>query len=186
MSVLDNKTLVLNRTWHPIHIATVRDAIILLFKGAARAVCPETYQTYDFDDWLAVPPNGHGAVHSRHLTISAPHVIVLLAYDKVPTVSTFSKRNVFKRDKHTCQYCGKQTRALTIDHVTPRSRGGQSNWLNVVAACEDCNKRKADKSPEEAGMRLMCKPYKPNLNISALLQRQASVDPIWAKFTRPS
>jgi 5-methylcytosine-specific restriction endonuclease McrA len=181
-SALKNKTLVLNKTWQPVHVATVRDAIVLLYKGVARAVCIETYQTYDFDDWLEVPPNGNGAVHSKNITISAPHVIVLGTYDKVPTVSTFSKRNVFKRDKYTCQYCGKQSRNLTIDHVVPKSKGGESTWKNVVTACEPCNKKKADKTPDEAGMRLLNKPYRPNLNISSMIKKQTAPNPIWRKF----
>lgn len=182
-STLRNKTLVLNKTWQPVHVATVRDAIVLLFKGAARAVCHNTYQTYDFDDWLEVPPNGNGSVRSKNIIVPAPYVIVLLTYDKIPRVSTFSKRNVLKRDKHTCQYCGQQGRYLTIDHVLPKSRGGQSNWKNVVAACEPCNKKKANKTPEEAGMRLLNKPYKPNLSIASMIKKQSSPNPIWKKFT---
>jgi len=181
-SALKNKTLVLNKTWQPIHVATVRDAIVLLFKGAAKAVCHNTYQTYTFEDWLEVPPNGNGSILTCNLLITAPHVIVIGSYDKVPIVSTFSKRNVFKRDKHTCQYCGKQGRYMTIDHVLPKSRGGKSVWKNVVTACEACNKRKADKTPEEAGMRLLVKPYRPNLNISSMIKKQASPNPIWKKF----
>jgi 5-methylcytosine-specific restriction endonuclease McrA len=153
-----------------------------MHKGAAKAVCPETYQTYDFDAWLSIPPDGNGAVRSKNFVISAPHVIVLSSYDKVPTVSSFSKRNVFKRDKYICQYCGKQTYSMTIDHVTPKSRGGQSIWTNVVTACEPCNKRKADRTPDEAGMHLIARPYRPNLNISVLLRKQTTVNPIWMRF----
>ena len=182
MSVLDKKTLILNKGWQPVHITTVRDAIVLLFKGVAKAVCPETYQAYDFDDWLNVQPNGNGAVKSKNIVIAAPHVVVLLSYDKIPMISTFSKRNVFKRDKYTCQYCGKQERDLTIDHVTPKSKGGESVWKNVVAACEPCNKRKADKTLEIAGMKLLRKPFRPRLSITNLLRKQTSGNPIWKRF----
>jgi 5-methylcytosine-specific restriction endonuclease McrA len=182
MSVLNNKTLILNKGWQPVHIATVRDAIVLLFKGVAKAVCPETYQTYNFDDWLDVPPNGNGFVKSKNITISAPYVVVLLGYDRVPIISTFSKRNVFKRDKYTCQYCGWQGRDLTIDHVLPKSRGGQSVWKNVVTACEPCNKKKADKTPQEANMTLLRKPFRPNLNITSLLRKQTTANPVWKRF----
>ena len=182
MSALNNKTLILNKTWNPVHIATVRDAILLLFKGLAKAVDAETFQTYDFDSWLEMPPNGNGFVQAKNIVISAPHVVVLVSYDKIPTISTFSKRNVFKRDKHTCQYCGKHDRCLTIDHVMPKSRGGQSTWKNVVAACEPCNKKKADKTPQEAGMALAITPFKPNLSITHLLRQQTTGNPIWRKF----
>lgn len=182
MSVLDRKTLILNKGWQPVHVATVRDAIVLLFKGVARAVCPETYQTYDFDDWLDVSPNGNGAIQSKNLVLAAPHVVVLVSYDKIPMISTFSKRNVFKRDKYTCQYCGKQERDLTIDHVQPKSKGGESVWQNVVAACEPCNKKKADKTLKQAGMKLLRNPFKPNLSIANLLRKQTHSNPVWKKF----
>jgi len=184
MSVLDRKTLILNKGWQPVHIATVRDAIVLLFKGVAKAVCAETYQVYDFDGWLDVSPNGNGIVRSRSITMAAPHVVVLTSYNKVPVISTFSKRNVFKRDKYTCQYCGKQERMLTIDHVIPKAKGGESVWENVVAACEPCNKKKADKTLAQAGMKLLNKPYKPNLSIANLLRKQTNGNPVWKKFIR--
>jgi len=184
MSVLDKRTLVLNKGWQPVHISTVRDAIVLLFKGVAKAVCPDTFHTYSFDDWLEVPPNGNGSIATKTMTIAAPHVIVLIDYDKVPIVSTFSKRNVYKRDKYTCQYCGKQGRDLTIDHIVPKSKGGESKWKNVVAACEPCNKRKADKSLEEARMRLLKKPVRPSMDITYLLRKHTSQNPIWSRFVR--
>lgn len=182
MSVLKNKTLVLNKVWIPVHISTVRAAIVLLYRGIARAVCPETYQTYSFDDWLEVPPNGNGSIRSCTLEISAPHVVVLASYDKIPMISTFSKRNVFKRDRHTCQYCNGQGKELTLDHVLPRSKGGQTVWTNIVTACEPCNKKKANMTPEEAGMKLAKKPYKPDLNLSSIVKKMAEPNPIWKKF----
>lgn len=182
MSVLKNKTLVLNKVWQPVHIATVRDAIVLMFKGIARAVCPETYAVYSFEDWIDVSPNGNGSIKSKNFEIAAPHVVVLVGYDKIPMVSTFSKRNVFKRDKYTCQYCGTQGRDLTIDHVKPKSKGGESVWKNVVTACEPCNKKKADKPLRDSGMKLARKPIKPNLNLTHLLRKQTTTNPIWSKF----
>jgi 5-methylcytosine-specific restriction endonuclease McrA len=89
---------------------------------------------------------------------------VLRHYDRLPLAAvTFSRRNVAKRDHSTCQYCGAQPGAddLTIDHVVPRSQGGQSSWTNCVAACLDCNARKADRTPEQAGMRLRKVPSRP-------------------------
>ena len=88
------------------------------------------------------------------LRLRVPEVIVLAEYDRLPTAAvTFSRRNIFKRDHWTCQYCGAQpgSEELTIDHVLPRSQGGISTWENCVLACVACNKRKADRTPEQAG-----------------------------------
>ena len=95
-----------------------------------------------------------------------PEVIVLKTYDRLPTNSvTFSRRNIFKRDRFTCQFCGRQpgSEALTIDHVVPRSQGGTSTWENCVLACIDCNARKADRTPEQARMPLRHAPIRPDL-----------------------
>lgn len=182
MSVLDRKTLVLNKGWQPVHISSVRDAIVLLVKGAAKAVCPETFQTYDFDDWLMVPPNGSGYLRTVRMKISVPEVLVLIDYDKIPITNNFSKRNVFKRDKFVCQYCGLQTRNPTIDHVIPKARNGQSCWDNVVTACESCNKKKADKSLEDSGMKLRRVPGMPNFNTAQLIRKSVRNNPVWKKF----
>jgi 5-methylcytosine-specific restriction endonuclease McrA len=182
MSSLDHKTLILNKSWQPVHITTVRNALVLLFKGAAKAVCHETFQVYDFEDWLRIPPNGNGFVSTSKFVVSAPHAVILNNYDKMPTIHSFSKRNVFKRDRYTCQYCGKQEHDLTLDHVTPRSKGGASEWTNIVTACVKCNRTKADRTPKEAKMKLITKPYKPDLNLTAILHKQAEHNPVWGRF----
>jgi 5-methylcytosine-specific restriction endonuclease McrA len=90
--------------------------------------------------------------------------VSLTRYDRVPASTvTFSRRNIFKRDRYTCQYCGTQpgSEELTIDHVLPRSQGGMSSWQNCVLACVECNKRKADRTPEQAGMPLRRRPARP-------------------------
>jgi 5-methylcytosine-specific restriction endonuclease McrA len=112
-----------------------------------------------------------------------PEVITLTEYDRLPAaLVTFSRRNIFKRDHYTCQYCGKQPGAeeLTVDHVIPRARGGQSRWDNCVLACVECNKRKADRTPEQAKMRLKREPVQPIWNplYAAHDLRIAS----WSKF----
>jgi 5-methylcytosine-specific restriction endonuclease McrA len=85
---------------------------------------------------------------------------VKLAYDKIYGPPMVSKRGVLLRDNHTCAYCG-ATHANTVDHVLPRSRGGRSTWMNLVAACRECNNRKRDRTPEEAGMKLRVTPFEP-------------------------
>jgi len=99
--------------------------------------------------------------------LRVPEVITLTEYDRPPAAAvTFNRRNIFKRDHYTCQYCGKQPggEELTLDHVIPRAQGGESRWDNCVLACLECNKRKADRTPEQAKMRLKHKPVQPKWN----------------------
>jgi 5-methylcytosine-specific restriction endonuclease McrA len=163
--VLSERALVLNRNWVPIRTATVKDALCLIWKGAARAVQTDTYETHDFRSWAELgAERDKPHIRTVTLTIRVPEVIVLTRYAGYPTQSiVFSRRNLFKRDRHTCQYCGKQpgSENLTIDHVVPRSQGGRSSWTNCVLACVDCNVRKADRTPRQAGMRLLQEPCRP-------------------------
>lgn len=163
--ILDERALVLNRHWVPIKTATVRDAFCLVFKGAARIIEPATYQTFDFASWAELgAERGKPHIRTVRLTIRAPEVIVLTHYGGVPEQEVvFSRRNLFKRDRTTCQYCGRTpgSENLTIDHVVPRSRGGVSSWENCVLACLECNLRKSARTPEQAGMRLLKRPAKP-------------------------
>ena len=103
------------------------------------------------------PRDGDPFIQAMRLRLRVPEVIALTDYDRLPSAAvTFSRRNMFKRDHWTCQYCGAQPGSdeLTIDHVVPRSQGGTSTWENCVLACVTCNKRKADRTPQQAGMKL--------------------------------
>ena len=162
---LQRPTLVLNRNWQPLNVIRAARALIMLWNDNARIVDPEDYQLYDWHDWTSFAPNRDEpfiqAVQSR---IRVPEVIALTRFDRMPTTCvTFSRRNVFKRDSYTCQYCGQQPGAndLTIDHVVPRAQGGQSSWTNCVLACFKCNSKKANQTPEQAGMRLLSTPARP-------------------------
>ncbi len=163
--VLQRPTLVLNRNWQPVNVATVARALVLLFNESARAVDPADYQTYTWEDWSRLRPrDGEALVRAVRFRLRVPEVITLTGYDRLPTAAvTFSRRNIFKRDRFTCQYCGLQpgSEELTLDHVTPRARGGESRWENCVLACLDCNKRKADRTPQQARMRLRRQPVRP-------------------------
>ena len=163
--VLQRPTLVLNRNWQAVHIATVARALVKLYRGTARVVDPHDYQTYDWSDWAQLRPAGDDAfVQGVSLQICVPEVVTLTDYDAVPSAQVaFSRRNIFKRDKFTCVYCGVQpgTDELTIDHVIPRAHGGQSTWENCVLACLACNHRKADRTPEQARLRLRKQPVRP-------------------------
>lgn len=161
-AVLDSRVLVLNRSYLPINVTSVRRAISLLYREVARAVDPE-YRTFDFGSW-ASRAAGRDCLGLLHGAIPTPRVILLVAYDRVPQrYVRFSRVNVYTRDRSECQYCGQRLpRArLNLDHVVPKSRGGKSAWDNVVCSCIDCNRRKGDRTPREAGMRLVRRPYRP-------------------------
>src|SRR5688572_1027461 len=164
-NVLEHPTLILNRNWQPVNVATVARALVLLWNEAARVVEPETYQLFTWADWSRIAPrDGDAFIQAVRLRLRVPEVIVLADYDRLPTAAvSFSRRNVFKRDHWTCQYCGVQPggEELTIDHVVPRSQGGTSTWDNCVLACIECNKRKADRTPRQAGMTLRRTPVRP-------------------------
>lgn len=185
MSVLSERALVLNRSWAAISTTTVRQALVLAYRRAARIICPETCRAYDFRDWAELSRRAGGpAISTPLLRIRVPEVIVLLSYNGFPKRGVaFSRRNIYRRDRYTCQYCGARpgSELLSIDHVLPRSRGGRSNWENCVLACLRCNKRKADRTLEESGLALRREPVRPAWHAAleiAVGSRKAS----WEKF----
>jgi 5-methylcytosine-specific restriction endonuclease McrA len=163
--VLERATLVLNRHWQPIHVTTVVRALVLLWNDSARVVEPDEFRLYAWDDWARLtPPHDGPCIRTARARLRVPEVVCLSHYDRLPTTAvTFSRRNVAKRDHHVCQYCGAQPgwERITVDHVIPRSQGGASSWTNCVAACVACNARKADRTPEQAGMSLRKRPARP-------------------------
>ena len=162
--MLDTGVLVLNRVYRPVHITSVRRAFTLLYQGAARAL-DEQFQLFDFESWSALAAAaGHDSIGTVSRRIRIPRVIVLMAYEHLPkTRVRFSRFNIYARDESTCQYCGRRFRRaeLNLDHVVPRSRGGGTNWENVVCSCIACNLRKGGRTPDEAGMRLLHAPARP-------------------------
>ena len=164
-NVLELPTLVLNRQWQPVHVTTVARSLVLLWNDAARVVDPDDTGCFrGATGREREPADGVPCIRSARLRLAVPEVICLAHYDRLPsTAVTFSRRNVAKRDHYICQYCGAQPGAesITIDHVLPRSQGGTSTWTNCVAACERCNARKGDRTPEQAGMRLRRRPVRP-------------------------
>ena len=162
--MLNSSVLVLNRSYLPVHVTSVRRAFSLLYQGIAEVV-GEQYETFNFDEWsqLAVARDMDAIGTARGL-IRVPRVIVLVAFDRLPRRHVrFSRINLMARDNFQCQYCGvKPTRSeLNLDHVIPRALGGRSTWENVVTSCVDCNRRKGGSTPRQARMKLKRKPERP-------------------------
>jgi Restriction endonuclease len=162
--MMDANVLVLNRSFFPLHITSVRRAFCLLYLGIAQVV-DEQFKTFDFESWSKL------AIVEREETIGLvnrmiriPRVILLLTYDRMPIGQVrFTRLNIYTRDKSTCQYCGKRFSKsdLSLDHVVPRSSGGRSTWENIVCCCATCNRKKGGRTPYEAGMNLLKRPKKP-------------------------
>jgi 5-methylcytosine-specific restriction endonuclease McrA len=140
------QVLVLNASYEPLNVCTVRRAHVLVFKGKAEVI-----------EKLEQP------LHSATDTYPWPHVIRLVTYVRVPRAvqRKISRRALFARDEWRCVYCGSTAGRLTLDHVVPRSRGGDSVWENVVTSCAPCNLRKGDRLLHEAGMELRRPPRAP-------------------------
>lgn len=166
---LQRPVLVLNKRWVPVQVTTVKEAIGLVAKGSAKIIDPTDFSSVDLVTWNDVSKvkarvEGN-SIRSQYLSLVPPEVIVLTKYEGQGEKSVvFSRRNIFKRDKYTCQYCGVQPgpEELTIDHIMPKSRGGGGSWENCVLACVECNKKKANRTPDEAGMKLRKVPKKPS------------------------
>jgi len=163
--MLSSPTLVLNRSWVPINITTARRAVVMAFVGLARIVDVQTYELFSFDRWVSRGPTNGNVIHSVNSAFDVPEVVVARRYDRIPKSGVvFSRRNLYRRDSYMCQYCGGKpgVSELSLDHVLPRSMGGRTTWENCVLACTTCNTRKGGRTPEQARMRLLSVPRKPN------------------------
>jgi 5-methylcytosine-specific restriction endonuclease McrA len=159
-----HKALVLNVTMEPLCVVPARRAVVLVLASKADVITD----------------NGH-RFRSERIDMAAPSIIRLRSYVRVPyrRRAALSRRGVFIRDEHTCQYCG--VPAENVDHVIPRSRGGAHEWENVVAACRRCNSRKKDRTPAEAGMHLARPPFAPRAAFW-LIVAVGGVDPTWDAY----
>jgi 5-methylcytosine-specific restriction endonuclease McrA len=166
---MDGRVLVLNASFEPINVCSLRRAIVLILKGAAR-----------------VEEHSDRVLHSPSTSVRAPSVIRLVEYVHIPFErSSLSRKNVLLRDHNTCQYCGRSAppQDLTLDHVVPRSRGGGSGWENLVACCRPCNNRKGDRTPDEARMRLLKRPQSFNSHVNRQIIRfLGRSDDAWRKY----
>ena len=161
---MNSSVLVLNRSYLPIQVTSVRRAFALIYQGIARVV-NDRYQTFDFESWQALAvARDEEAIGTTRGPIRIPRVIVLTAFDRIPKRHVrFSRINIYARDSFTCQYCGvRHPRSeLNLDHVVPRALGGRSTWENVVCSCLECNRRKGSRTPAQAGLHLRRPPVRP-------------------------
>jgi 5-methylcytosine-specific restriction endonuclease McrA len=142
------QTLLLNASYEPLKIIHWQRAITLWARGRVEIIAEHDRE-----------------IRSITFSMKLPSIVRLLRYVKIKRreVVPFSRMNIYARDKHTCQYCGEAFRAedLTFDHVIPVTQGGQRTWTNIVTCCLDCNREKGGRTPEEAGMRLLSHPKRP-------------------------
>jgi 5-methylcytosine-specific restriction endonuclease McrA len=160
--------LVLNQNYEPLNVCSLRRALLLVIGEKAEVL-----------------ENNGGCVYSTNLVFDAPSVIRLYRLIRRPRPKVkLTRKEIFERDHYTCQYCGLQTGDLTVDHITPRSKGGEHTWTNVVAACRPCNHRKGDKTIQEARMKLVREPFEPRASVYYAIERRlnASLADSWVKF----
>lgn len=178
---MSSQVLVLNRNFYAIEVIDWRRALGLVYLNRAMVV-DEGCRTYDFGDWLdlsrGISESPAGFVHTPSLKIAIPEVIALRVFGCVPRREvTFCRRNIYGHYGYRCCYCGRPfpSEELTLDHVLPRSRGGRTDWLNIVTCCVPCNRRKGDRLPVEAGMRLMIAPTRPRPKAGAVLRLRSPI-----------
>lgn len=164
--MLNTVVLVLNQNYEPLNVCHLRRAVVLIYQGKAEIL--------EHDDGVICTPSQ---------VFLLPSVIRLLYYIKRPLMRRkLTRREVFVRDHYACQYCGRDGRELTLDHVIPRHRGGKHVWENLVTACIPCNRRKAGRTPGEAGMHLLRHPFQPPANSFYLLGGHLERHDQWQKF----
>ena len=165
-TLLNAPVLVLNANFEPLNVCTTKRAIGLILTEKATLVS-----------------NGRGYIKTVSILFQAPSVIRLSNMIKRPRPSVkLTKAEVFRRDNYTCQYCGRRTSKLTVDHVIPRSLGGNHSWNNLVAACPECNHRKGGKTSTQAKMPLLKKPYTPRPTAKYLFGRYLKANQEWLPF----
>jgi 5-methylcytosine-specific restriction endonuclease McrA len=188
--------LVLNRLWQPVNICSARRAIGLIYLGHARAVhrdADQNFFTHDLNSWVefstAEDCSGAEIVHTISTCFLLPTVIVLATFDKLPKKEVkFSRRNVFERDRFTCQYCGIRFdhQSLNIDHVVPRDKGGKNTWENVVCSCFPCNTRKGNRLPADIQMFPINEPKAPRWRpFFSIAQTSQQMHDSWIHFLNP-
>ena len=188
------KVLVLNKSWTPVNIIPLKEAIGLLFpendeSPRARIIdVNQDFATFTWEDWSRIKPrDGEEVIIGAREDYRIPEILLLMYYNKPAHRKVrFSRRSIYKRDGFQCQYCGKMpgTEELSIDHIVPRSQGGTTTWLNCVVACSKCNSHKDDRTPKQAKMQLLREPTKPKFDLFSVERKVVPLS--WKSFLSES
>ncbi len=137
----------MNQSYEPLTICNIKKAFVLIYLGKAELVLKDRKKE----------------LHSTTQIFPWPSIIKLKQYISVPYKRVvLTRKNILRRDAYKCGYCGRGDLPLTIDHIVPKARGGSDSWENLICACTSCNNKKGDRTPNEANMNLLCKPFKPS------------------------
>lgn len=165
-TIVSSRVLLLNQNYEPLTICTAKRAIVMALSGTVQVV----------------EKHAERQIRSVNAAFDLPTVIRLDRYVKAPRKRVLlNRRNILARDNHRCQYCNSPGPNLTIDHVIARRRGGEDSWENLVTACVACNSKKGNRSPEQAGMRLMKTPKRPD-RISFIRQSAKGAHQSWRPY----
>lgn len=148
------KVLILNYSYEPLQFCSAKRGIIMVLSGRAEKI--------ETDGYLVRSP-------SRSFALPTVIRVLKMVRRNYRKGVSFSKKNILRRDNYTCQYCGDRERPLTVDHIVPKSRGGKTSWTNVVVACKPCNLKKGSRTAQEANMRLINQPFRPNFHFHAFV-----------------
>ena len=191
-NVLDRGVLVLNKSWQPINVTDAFRAICKVYCDKARIVHSD-YSLYTFEEWVEnwddisklTDKQQESLVRCADSHFMAPEIILLNAYvQPMFRRVKLTRRNIFHRDDNTCQYCGKNlpSKLLNIDHITPKSRGGITSWTNVVVSCIRCNTKKANKTLQQAKLKLLRPPKEPSWAQMQSKLKSSNIPKSWEDF----
>ncbi len=193
LSGINANVLVLNRLYMAIRVISAKRAFSMLCRDLAEVINVEAgqYVPYDFDSWIELSgyreqfTPDYDWVRTVRMHVAVPKIIRLFRYDRLPKQTVkLNRRNVYARDRNTCQYCGQRypTSELSLDHVVPRSQGGMSTWANLVCSCVGCNSKKGGRTPAQARMTLIRRPERPRRNPTISLRVGQDKYACWQAF----
>jgi len=185
--ILDREVLILNKSWNPIRIQTVLDAITLVYRKRAAFINVQNYEVYGWDNWVKIPPKeGEEYITTSYFSFKIPKVIVLTHFNDIPVYRVnINKRTIFESDNFICQYSNKKVslKSGNLDHIIPKSKGGKKTWNNIVCCDAKINSFKNDRTPEEAGLKLLKKPEKLDYRKTVLTYKEGMPEE-WKNFLK--
>lgn len=193
MSVLKKPVLILNKNWDIIRISSFENVISKVFSGNMKIVDGYTFIVYTWNEWIknfTIPKDSdtkYDYILTKDNRIRFPKVFICTKYNKMPKKELkINRKNIWIRDKKTCCYCGDKISfsEMTLDHIVPKSKNGKTTWENVVCCCKKINTKKRNRTPEEAGLKLLYHPYKPKWNPLFSFLLPDDYDPEWLNFIK--